>query len=134
MSHAAQSAIPVNVSDVACIDLVNSAFTDHLGVGAGGDRIASAQWQEWFLDRYRLKPDGQSPRPLEEMVTLRRDLRRILERWSSPTALSRHDVRLLDVRLSAAPVRERVAGQGGRLEIALEPVRRDWAWVLASIA
>src|SRR5689334_2552773 len=122
MSQAAKSAIPVNASDVACIDLVNSAFTDHLGAGAGGDRIASAQWQDWFLDRYGLKPEGQRSPPLEELVTLRRDLRRTLEKWASRTALSRHDMRLLDTRLSAAPVRQRVAEGTGRLELALEPV------------
>jgi len=134
MPHAAQSAIPVHASDVACIDLVNSAFTDHLGVGAGGDRISSAQWQKWFLDRHGLKPETHVAPPLEELVALRRQLRRILEKWASQAALSRHDVRLLDARLSAAPVRERVAGEGGRLELALEPVSRDWSWVLASIA
>jgi predicted RNA-binding Zn ribbon-like protein len=134
MPYSSQSPIPVNPSDVACIDFVNSTFTDHLGGGEGGDRIASARWQEWFLSRYQLEPESPDAAPLEELVTLRKDLRRTLERWSTKGALSPRDVRLLDSRIGAAPVRQRVFGAGGRLELAHEPLRRDWDWVLAGVA
>jgi predicted RNA-binding Zn ribbon-like protein len=133
MAHTSQSSIPVNPSDLACIDFVNSAFTDHLGGEAGGDRIASPQFQQWFLARNQLEPEAPDAAPLEELVALRRDLRRILEKWSTQGALSPRDVRLLDARISAAPVRQRVAGTGARLGVVHEPLHRDWAWVLASL-
>src|SRR5947199_6609820 len=127
MPQFAQSPIPVHPSDVACIDFVNSAFTDHLGSAAGRDRLGSAEWQEWFLNRYRLKPESRDAAPLEELLALRHDLRRILEKWSRGLALSPRDVRLLDSRISAAPARPRLAGGGARLELAYEPLRRNWA-------
>ncbi|MBV9041148.1 MAG: CGNR zinc finger domain-containing protein, partial [Acidimicrobiia bacterium] len=72
--------------------------------------------------------------PLEELVALRRDLRRILEKWSSDGSLSPRDVRALDARVSAAPVRQRVAGTGAALDVLQEPLRRDWDWVMATVA
>src|SRR5436305_14830070 len=92
---AGHSPVPVNPSDVSCIDLVNSYFTDHLGSGDNGDRIASPEWQEWFLDRYRLQPEGPDAPPLDELVAMRRDLRRILDKCSRRAALRPRDVRLL---------------------------------------
>lgn len=134
MPHTPQSPIPVHPDDVACIDFVNSAFTDHLEGGEGGDRIGSARWQEWFLSRYQLELEHPDSAPLDELVTLRKDLRRILEKWSREGALSPRDVRLLDTRISAAPVRQRVAGTGAQLELTHEALRRDWEWVLAGVA
>jgi predicted RNA-binding Zn ribbon-like protein len=133
MANAEQSPIPANPSDVACIDFVNSAFTHHLGTDATGDRIASDTWQAWFLDRYGLTPKPRGAAPLDELVRLRRKLRRILERWAAGLAPTQRDVRLLDARISAAPTRPRVAGTGPSLELAYEPLRWDWAWVMASV-
>ena len=133
MLHTAESAIPTNPSDVACIDLINSSFTDYLGTGDTSDRITSREWQAWFLHRYRLKPDRRDPLPVEELVSLRGDLHRILDKWSRRVALSLRDVKLLDARVRAAPMRRRVAGKAAGLELAQEPVRRDWTWVLAEV-
>src|SRR4051794_35432972 len=74
MLRTTQSAIPTNPSDVACIDLINSTFTDYLGTGDSSDRITSQEWQEWFLHRYGLKPESRDPLPVEELVSLRSDL------------------------------------------------------------
>src|SRR4051812_48835773 len=134
MLDPAQSEIPANPSDAACIDLINSAFTDYLGGGERRDRIASRAWQEWFLHRYRLRPDGRDAAPLEDLVALRRDLRRILGKWSENVALSPRDVRLLDARVRAAPLRQRVAQTTAGLQLGQEPLPRDWTWVLAEIA
>jgi predicted RNA-binding Zn ribbon-like protein len=134
MSHTTQSPIPANPSDVACIDLVNSSFTDYLGGGDTSDRITSTAWQEWFLGRYGLMPESRDPPPLEELVALRDDLRRILDKWARHVALSPRDVRLLDSRIRAAPVRQRVTAGGAALELVQEPLRRDWPWIIATLA
>ena len=134
MSQAAHSDIPVTPSDVACIDLVNSCFTDYLGSGDSTERIGSHQWQEWFLHRYGLKPDTREAAPVDELVALRRDLRRILDKWSTHARLSARDVSLLDSRVQATAVRHRVVGTGDGLELAQEPLRRDWTWVIAEVA
>ncbi|MBV8980058.1 MAG: CGNR zinc finger domain-containing protein [Acidimicrobiia bacterium] len=128
------SDIPVTPSNVACIDLVNSRFTDYLGSGDNTDRIASSQWQEWFLQRYALKPQTRGPIPLDELVALRRDLRRILDKWSAHGRLSPRDVSLLDARVQATAVRHRVRGRGTGLKLVQEPLRRDWEWVIAEVS
>jgi|SRR5581483_2136399 len=134
MPNDSQSPIPITPSEVACIDFVNSAFTDYLGTGETSDRIAAVEWQAWFLDRYDLTPDVRGAPPVERLTALRRDLRRILEKWSSDRSLSARDLRVLDAWVSAAPVRQRVAGTGAALDLVQEPLRRDWAWVMATVA
>jgi predicted RNA-binding Zn ribbon-like protein len=124
--------IPVNPSDVSCLDLVNSAFTDHLGTGARVDRVAEPRWQEWFLRRYELTPRPPGPLPLDECVALRRDLRRVLERWSDG-ALTSRDVRVLDRRIRGVLVRRRVVLTDDGLEWDEEPESRTWEWVFAVV-
>ena len=43
MSTITHTAIPMNASDHACVDLVNSDFSDYLGRGESVDRIESRQ-------------------------------------------------------------------------------------------
>ncbi len=133
LAPAERSAVPVNASDFACIDFANTAFSDHLGGGADVDRIASNPWWRWFLDRYELQPTARAARPLDELVRLRRDLRRVLETWSRGAALSDRDVGALDMRMRGAPLRRRVSARDRGIELTTEPLRRDWSWVLASI-
>src|SRR3954467_14942448 len=73
-----QSAIPAHTSEFACVDFVNSEFTDHLGSGQSTDRLESPEWLEWFLRRYDLVPDEPDAPPATELVALRRDIRRSL--------------------------------------------------------
>lgn len=134
MPQAAHTDIPVTPSDVACIDLVNSSFSDYLGSGDSTDRIASPVWLAWFLERYGLTPATREAPPLDELIALRRDLRRILDKWSAQVPMSARDVRLLDTRIQAAAVRQRVAQTGTGLELVQEPLRRDWAWVISEVA
>jgi predicted RNA-binding Zn ribbon-like protein len=134
MSYAAHSDIPITPSDVACIDLVNSSFTDYLGTGATNDRITSREWQGWFLRRYRLKPDTGDAAPIEELVALRTDLKRILGKWAARLPLSPRDVGRLDSWVRAAAVRQRVTRTDGGPELVQEPLRRDWTWVMAEVA
>src|SRR4051812_29915291 len=95
MPDFAHSPIPTHASDDACVDLVNSAFTDYLGIDAPADRISSPEWQEWFVDRHGLGPvSGRAP--LEDLYALREDLRRVLDRWSRQVRLDRRDARILD--------------------------------------
>ncbi len=131
---AAHSPIPTNSSDMACIDLVNSSYTDHLGGGECVERITEPRWQEWFLDRYALKPKPARPAPLDELVVLRGDVRRILEKWATHDRLGPRDARALDLRIHGVPLRRRVAVTETGLGLREEPLRRDWDWVLAAVS
>ena len=127
-------AIPANPSDIACLELVNSAFTDHTGGGLDVDRLERAEWQRWFLDRYGLEVDTPQRPPVRELVELRRSLRRLLERWSRGAPLNAGDVRVLDDRVRAVPLRRRVVRRDGEVQVLDEPSRRDWVWMMGEVA
>ncbi len=128
------SEVPTDPSEFACVDFVNSAFSDHVGRGTATDRLESPQWRRWFLDRYDLTPDDPGAPPFGELAALRRNIRRILHKWSEGEPLSRRDVRYLDERTSGAPVRLRVAQDPDGVDLRHEPVTRSWAWVIAGVA
>lgn len=128
------SSIPINPSDYACVDLVNSSFSDYLGAGETVDRLASPEWQEWFVDWHDAVPEVPGAAPLDELVRLRRDIHRVLDKWSKQVTLSARDLRLLDGYVRDVPLRHRVAQTSDGLELRQEPLRRDWSWVLATIA
>ena len=134
MSPAAHADIPITPSDVACVELVNSSFTNYLGTGDVTDRITSRRWQAWFLQRYRLKPDNCDAAPIEELAALRRDLKRILGTWAARLPLSPRDVSRLDSWVREAAVRQRVVRTSGGPELVQEPLRRDWTWVMSEVA
>src|SRR4051812_698460 len=126
--------IPVNPSGVACLDLVNSAFPDSLGVGASVDRVGSPTWRRWFLDRYELGPNDAGHPPLDDLIALRTDLRRILEKWAGGKTLSSHDTRPSSRRTAASVLRHRFTAGPGGMQLDEEPLQRDWTWVLARVA
>ncbi len=132
MPNATHSSIPSHPSDHLCIDLVNSTFTDYLGIGEPVDRVSSQEWQQWFFRRLGLRR-LPSEVAIEDLVTLRRDLRRILEKWSFGTELSARDAQPLDRRVRQATLRQRVSSTEFGIETLHEPVNEDWTWVLATV-
>jgi len=117
--------IPHSVGRFACLDFVNSRRTDHLGRNGVVDRLPSPEWQHWFLHRWGLAPVAGEP-PLPLLAEARDTLRRVLEDWAAGRRQAVRDLGRLDAWLAAAPVRRRFDG-------GLEPVRRDWTWVLAEV-
>jgi predicted RNA-binding Zn ribbon-like protein len=104
---------------------VNSRLTDHVGGGEVLDRLGTRQWQAWFLERWDLEPVQGVPE-LRTLRATRQTLRRVLEDWSEGRPPRFADLRRLDGCLTAAPMRRRFGG-------VVEPVRRDWTWVLAEV-
>lgn len=133
MRNATHSSTPSNPSDYACIDLVNSCFTDYLGGGEPTDRLGSREWQQWFFGRHWLDT-GDDEVAVEDLVALRRDLRRILSKWSQEAGVGVRDVRLLDRRVRDASLRQRVTVTTAGIAMQLEPLQRDWSSVVATIA
>lgn len=133
MPRSLDPAIPSHMSDFACIDLVNSSFTNHLG-GPQLDRLRLPEWQASFLDRHGLALAGHAQVPLEELAVLRRRLRGLLERWARTGSLSTRDVRALDGWVSGAALRRRVDATREPPAVVPEPLSRDWSWVTAEVA
>ena len=126
--------IPSHPSEFACIDLINSAFSHHLGKGPGFDRLSQPEWRAWFLKRHGLEVGPQDSAPIEELTALRTQLRTILERWARVGSLQARDAQILDRWVGRTPLLQRVKGVSGRVELTIEPMRRDWNWVMGTIA
>jgi predicted RNA-binding Zn ribbon-like protein len=135
MTSDASSQIPRHPSEFACIDLVNSAFTHHLGTGPVADRLSQQAWRAWFLDHHGLEVGKQDAPPIAELSALRHELRRMLERWGTTGSVTPRDAQRLDRWVGRIPIRQRVARAAtGRLGLAIEPITRDWDWAIARIA
>jgi predicted RNA-binding Zn ribbon-like protein len=128
------SPIPRHPSEFACIDLINSAFTHHLGKGPGFDRLARWEWRAWFLSRHGIEVDPAYPVPIDQLATLRDQLRAILWQWARTGSLTARQTDALDAWVSKAPLRQRVRQISGRPGLAVEPADRDWTWAMARIA
>ena len=128
------SPIPRHPSEFACIDLINSAFTHHLGKGLEFDRLARQEWRAWFLSRHGIEVDPAYPVPIDQLATLRDQLRAILRQWARTGSLTARQTDALDAWVSKAPLRQRVRQISGRPGLAVEPVDRDWTWAMARIA
>jgi CGNR zinc finger/Putative stress-induced transcription regulator len=134
MNTIAASPIPRHPSEFACIDLVNSAFADHLGKGPGFDRLPLPEWRAWFMSRHGIEVDPGYPVPVGQLAALRDQLRAILRNWAQGGSLTADETGALDAWISKAPLRQRVSLTSGRPELCLEPIGRDWAWAMARIA
>jgi predicted RNA-binding Zn ribbon-like protein len=128
------SPIPSHPSEFACIDLINSAFTDHLGKGPGYDRLGLPEWRAWFLTRYGLEVIPSHPVPIKELAALRDQMRTLLEKWATTGLVRTHDADVLNRWVGRAQLRQRVTRVSGQLELTIEPTTPDWNSVMARIA
>ncbi len=128
------SPIPRHPSEFVCIDLINSAFADHLGKGPGFDRLPRREWRAWFLSRHAIEVDPQHPAPIDQLTALRDLLRTILQNWARAGSLTARETDALDGWVSKPPLRRRVSQISGRPELSVEPIDRDWTWAMARIA
>ena len=126
--------IPRHPSEFACIDLINSAFSHHLGNRPALDRLPRREWRTWFLSRHGIEVDPRPPAPIGQLTALRDQLRAILQGWAEAGTLTARDADALDGWISKAPLRQRVSQISGRPELTVEPIDRDWTWAMARIA
>jgi predicted RNA-binding Zn ribbon-like protein len=118
----------------ACFDLVNSEVW--YGLGPLEDRLASDPgWLDEFLARWRLAVSGRrTRRELDELVRLRSLLRRLTETVAAGRPIAASDLVELNGFLAARPLRRTLARSGDAYELAVTPLRSDWASTLAEIA
>ncbi len=104
-------------------DLINSDWHDHRGSGRREDRIGNDAWLARFLARA-----GWSGRRLpgavqrDHMRSLRRLLRRAVDRLLRGEPPSARDLAALNRLLAASPQAHRIAHADGRLTLVAEPV------------
>lgn len=117
----------------ACLDFVNSEWTDWRGEGEPTDRIASAAWWKQYFKTWGLKAPGlTAPRGarLTDLRELRKAVRTFVEEGRPPTRAQRA---WLNRRLGGAPQRWTLTARASGIEYQLVPARPDWSAVMAAL-
>jgi predicted RNA-binding Zn ribbon-like protein len=117
----------------ACLDFVNSEWTDWRGDGEPTDRLSSPDWWRRFLKDWGLPTPGlrapTGPR-LRELRQIRQMMRRILEKGRMPTAT---EVAWFNRRLASSSHRWTIrAGKAG-LDYGVVPLRPGWTAVTSAL-
>ena len=120
----------------ACLDLVNSRWTDHLGSGRIHDRLQLPDWRRAFLGRWSGLPTvvADVPEAVAGLAELRGVLRRLLEAFARGQPFAAGDVEALNHVLAASPRARRLESVGGRYRLVEAPARYDWRWALTEVA
>ena len=123
-------------SDNSGFDLVNSENWFTLGPGRERDRLRNEpEWLDDFLARWGFEQAGAvSARERREALRLRAVLRRVTYAVANENSVPAADLVELNAFLAAQPVRRRLADTGAAFRLDLEPVRTNWASILAEIA
>jgi predicted RNA-binding Zn ribbon-like protein len=117
----------------ACLDFVNSEFTDWLGSGSLVDRINSPEWWRPFLKRWGLAhgvPIPPNRRVVADLRSLRGLMRKVLDERRIPSA---SEVSELNRRLSRTPHVLKVNTSGGRIGYSLDPSHEGWGSVTTGL-
>lgn len=94
--------------EFACLDFVNSEWTDWRGAGPATDRLSSPVWWTRFLKRWELGSPAlgaPSGRRLVELRRLRQTMRKMIEGRRRPSPA---EVAEMNRRLATAPQRWRI--------------------------
>ncbi|MGQ8871927.1 CGNR zinc finger domain-containing protein [Paenibacillus sp. TSA_86.1] len=118
-------------------DFVNSDYHDWRGGERSEDRMGNVSWQQDFLNRWNLgAPVPASNEEESTMRSFRDGLQSLAIRLSDGTILTEKDRAWLNDFMQAGEVIRRfiLQEQNQGLGIALVPIHRHWAQVMAEIA
>jgi predicted RNA-binding Zn ribbon-like protein len=116
----------------AALALVNSEYWYGRGAAGIEDQLETPGWLTSYLDAWKLTPEkGPSDHDRRSLVALRALLRRLVTALHERREIE-PDLEVLRPYIELSAVRRRLALPDLRME--LEPVRRDWDWVLGEIA
>jgi predicted RNA-binding Zn ribbon-like protein len=113
------------------VDLVNSEEWD--GFGKREDHLADSQWIDAFLKHWKLHPAQSKHPPRRELLQLRDMLRRAAGKFSVGRSLSPQELSKLNRALNV-PIRQKLVQHQNGFRSEVEPLKRDWRWVIARIA
>lgn len=131
MSHT-PGPIPSTLADYACIDYVNSRFTDHTGTGAVYDRLEMAAWRDWFTSRWDIPtPGSPTRREVLDLRALRILLRRML---TAPAVPATADVARLNRFLHRSVRIPELVRARRSLQVRQRWSAGGWAVVIAAVA
>jgi len=117
----------------ACLDFVNSEWTDWRGKKTPTDRLGTPEWSTGFLTRWGMTSAGLAApgaKRIEELRALRRIMRSVLQSGRRPT---RSELAWLDARLARSPQRWVIGVSGSQLSPGIVPARPGWPAVIAAL-
>ena len=117
----------------ACLDFVNSAWTDWRGEGEPTDMITNPRWWSRYFKTWGISAPGLSVPAgtrLAELRELREAMRRFVEKGKPPTGAQRS---WLNRRLGSSPQRWTLSAGTAGLQHRLVPARADWQAVTAAL-
>ena len=131
-ARSAPGAIPHTLSAHACVDFVNSRFTDHTGGGEAYDRLDMPAWRLWFARRCGVavtEPPG--PATHRQLADLRELLRELLESRRPPTSAQ---LAALDRHLSRSTASWELRRRGRAFALTLRWHDDGWHALMAVVA
>ena len=121
--------------DHPALELINSEHWYGRRPLGGADLLDEPGWLPGYLARWKLTGAGEPTRAERaRIVALRALMRRAFTQVARGDAPSAGDVEELNRFLSAAPLRRVAARRDGRLAVAVQPLARNWRWVLSEVA
>ena len=117
----------------ACLDFVNSEWTDWRGRDAPTDHLGNPEWWRRFLERWGMsgaRVTAPTRRRLAELRKLRQLMRNVLQKGRWPT---RSEISWLDRRLASSPHRWAFNPREWGLTYRVVPTRPGWPAVTAAL-
>lgn len=116
-------------------DFVNSDYHDWRGGERSEDRLGNVSWQQDFLNRWQLEaPVPASNEEESAMRSFRDDLQSLAIRLSNGKLFTEKDQAWLNDFMMAGEVIRQIITQDQQLGVALVPIHRHWAQVMAEVA
>ena len=124
---------PLIAAELLALEFINSEWGDFRGRWRVDD-LLKPEWFQKFLAKWHLELDeAPTENEFNALITLRTLMRRIVESLSSggPDA---EDLKLLNGIFQSAPSIRHLVWQTEKFELEIEPLVKNWSWVMAEIA
>lgn len=115
-------------------DLLNSEWHDYLGSGKTTDKLDNPEFIKKFFNTWGFDLDLPDERQTAELKKLRSIIQNILDRIIQKKAPLKKDLDELKAVLAGADMKYAFLYEEGVYELQVVPVKKDWKWVLHSIA
>lgn len=120
-------------AELLCLEFINSEWGDFRGRWRK-DYLLQPEWLQEFQGKWRLEI-GSAPTQdeLQALIALRSLMRRIVASLPSGGP-DEEELQLLNAIFQESPSMRRLAWQAEAFKLDIEPLVRDWKWVMAEIA
>ncbi|NUU78847.1 CGNR zinc finger domain-containing protein [Paenibacillus xylanilyticus] len=116
-------------------DFVNSDYHDWRGGDRSEDRLAKPEWQQWFLEQWRLQ--ASIPASIEDETSMRKfrnELQAVATRLSEGASLTDEEREWLNAIMEKGRGHRKLSVDEQQLRVEWIPVGAHWQQVMAEVA